>query len=128
MSLSKSTLQRLGHQRGRGGNRMQVWETLAERYDKDKDGNLEVVVADKMPDVESALVKRYGDKVPELTREIARSALAPAARDVAIKLHRVRKTYYWTSGYWGGHRSHHGYRLGGGFHHHGGHHGRGGHH
>ena len=89
---------------------------------RDGDGNIQVVVADAMPDVESALVKRYGVKVPELTREIARSSVVPTdGAAFTIKVHRDRTQTYWVFGFsFGHHYGHHGHG------HHGGH--RGGHH
>lgn len=85
---------------------------------KDADGNIKVVVADTMRDVESALVKRYGVKVPELTREVARSSVAPTDGDFAIKVHRDRTRVNWVFGFsWGHHYGHHGHGHHGGRHH-----------
>ncbi len=81
--------------------------------DRDSDGNVKVVVADTMQEVESALVQRYGIKVPELKRELARSSLAPADGDFSIRVDRDAPRVRWAFGFWlphYGHHRHHGHR------------------
>ena len=87
----------------RAGEAIYIGSFLRE---KDKDGNIKVVVADNMPDVESALVKRYGVKVPELTREIARSSVGATHGGFSIKVRRDRPRAYWVFGFSWGHHGH----------------------
>ena len=98
----------------RAGEAIYIGSFLRE---KDKDGNVKVVVADNMPDVESALVKRYGVKVPELTREIARSSVGATNGGFSIKVRRDRPRAYWVFGFSWGHHGHHGHGHHSGRHH-----------
>ena len=98
----------------RAGEAIYIGSFLRE---KDKDGNVKVVVADNMPDVVSALVKRYGVKVPELTREIARSSVGATNGGFSIKVRRDRPRAYWVFGFSWGHHGHHGHGHHGGRHH-----------
>ncbi len=78
---------------------------------RDDGGKLIIAVKDQLPAVESALVKRYGVRVPQIEHGLAQSSLEgmKPGNEFAIQIRRSSTRVYYSIGfgYYGGYRYHH---------------------